>query len=104
MKYLLLYFIIFIFNLHERVLSQSSVEVYPSHWWIGMKWNKVQLMIHETNPDYILAVDKLIVKSSSPDLRIIKVNKVDNRRYIFLDVAISPKAKPQTVTLSFGGV
>lgn len=83
--------------------SQSSVRVYPSNWWVGMKWNKVQLMLHETDSMSILAVDKLLVRSSSPDLKIIKINKVENRRYLFIDVAIAPNAKPQTVTISLGG-
>jgi hypothetical protein len=82
----------------------QNVEVYPSNWWVGMKWNKVQLMLHETRPDFNLSVDKLVVRSSSPDLKIVKVNKVENKRYLFLDVAIAPNAKPQTVTISLGGV
>ena len=24
----------------------QNVEVYPSNWWVGMKWNKVQLMVY----------------------------------------------------------
>lgn len=82
----------------------QQVEVYPAHWWAGMKWNKLQLMLYEPRHDYMLAVDKLVVRSSSPDLKIIKVNKVENRRYLFLDVSIAPNAKPQTVTISFGGI
>jgi neopullulanase len=86
-----------------QAFAQSSIEVYPTHWWTGMKWNKVQLMIHEKNQEFIVAVDKLIVRSSSPDLQIIKINKVENRRYLFIDVAIAPNARPQTVTISLGG-
>lgn len=85
-------------------LSAQQLEVYPAHWWIGMKWNKLQLMIHEKDSSYILAVDKLVMRSSSPDLKIVKVNRVDNRRYLFVDIAIAPAAKPQTVTISFGGI
>ncbi|MEO6452868.1 MAG: alpha-amylase family glycosyl hydrolase [Ginsengibacter sp.] len=82
----------------------QAIKCYPTNWWVGMKWNKLQLVIHETNHNTILAVDKLVVNSSSSDLKIIKVNKVENKRYLFLDVAISPNARPQTVTISFGGV
>lgn len=84
--------------------SQNKIEVYPSNWWVGMKMNKVQLMLRETRPDFILAVDKLVVKSSSADLKIVKVNRVENRRYLFLDVLISSNAKPQTVIISLGGI
>ena len=24
----------------------QSVNIYPTHWWAGMKWNKLQLMVH----------------------------------------------------------
>jgi glycosidase len=106
-KFLISYFLLLasILTLPQISFSQqSSLEVYPSNWWVGMKWNKVQLMVHETNHDFILAVDKLVVNSSSPDLKIIKINKVENKRYLFIDVAISPNAKPQTVIISFGGI
>ncbi|HVG16220.1 MAG TPA: cyclomaltodextrinase N-terminal domain-containing protein, partial [Chitinophagaceae bacterium] len=90
--------------LFNFVSAQDNVEVYPSHWWVGMKNKKLQLMLHEPDATKILAVDKLVVKSSSPDLKIVKVNKIDNRRYLLLDVMLHPNAKAQTVTISFGGI
>ncbi len=80
------------------------MEVYPGNWWAGMKMNKVQLIIHEKDRTVILAVAKLVVQSSSPDIKIIKVNTVENKRYLFVDVEIAANAKPQTVTISFGGI
>jgi glycosidase len=81
-----------------------SQDVYPTHWWVGMKMNRIQLILHSNQPGINLYVDKLTVRSSSPDLKIIKINKVENRRYLILDVEINPKAKPQTVEISFGGI
>ncbi len=99
---------IFLIGFYLLVIAHYSfsqtVEVYPSNWWVGMKWNKLQLMLHETRPDFILAVDELVVKSSSADLKIIKINKVENRHYLFLDILISPNAKPQTVSISLEGI
>jgi neopullulanase len=86
------------------ILFSQDINVYPTHWWVGMKNSKLQLIIHEKDPGIILAVDKLVVRSSSPVLKITKVNRVENRRYLFLDCEVSPKAKPQTITISFGGV
>ena len=77
------------------IAYSQQINIYPTHWWVGMKNTKLQLIIHEKDPDLILAVDKLVVRSSSPDLKIIRVNKVENRRYLFLDVEVSPTAKPQ---------
>lgn len=86
------------------IILSAQVNVYPSNWWVGMKMNKIQIMLHETRPDIILAVDKLVVRSSSPDLKIVKVNRLENRRYLILDAEIAPTARPQTVTISFGDI
>ena len=86
------------------IAYSQQINIYPTHWWVGMKNTKLQLIIHEKDPDVILAIDKLVVRSSSPDLKIIRVNKVENRRYLFLDVEVSPTAKPQTVTISLGRI
>ncbi|MEP6675597.1 MAG: alpha-amylase family glycosyl hydrolase [Ferruginibacter sp.] len=94
------YFLLFTFYCS----AQSSLKVYPTNWWVGMKLNKIQLMIHEEDTSKIIAVDKLVINSSSADLKIIKVNRVENRRYIFVDVAIAANAKPQIIKISFGGV
>jgi neopullulanase len=84
--------------------AQKQLEVYPANWWTAMKMNKVQLMIHEKDSTIILDVAKLIVKSSSPDVKVLKVNEVENKRYLFVDIEIKPSAKPQTVIISFGGI
>ncbi|HMI78811.1 MAG TPA: cyclomaltodextrinase N-terminal domain-containing protein, partial [Ferruginibacter sp.] len=26
--------------------AQKTYQCYPTHWWTGMKWNKVQVMVH----------------------------------------------------------
>lgn len=97
-------FLYSLFIVHCSLLAQQELQVYPSHWWTGMKWNKVQLMVYEKDTTHIIAVDKLTAKSSSPDVKIIKVNKVENRRYLFIDIEIAANAKPQTVSISFGGI
>jgi len=75
--------------------------IYPSNWFVGMKDNKLQLMIHAANN---IGVDKLVFKSSSPDVKVIKVTRPDNRHYIFVDLEIAKTARPQKVKFSFGGI
>lgn len=75
--------------------------IYPSNWFVGMKDNKLQLMIHAAEN---IGVDKLVFNSSSPDVKVIKVTRPDNRHYIFVDLEIAKTAKPQKVKFSFGGV
>lgn len=84
------------------LFAQNKLEVYPTHWWTGMKWNKLQLMIYDSDRSETLALEKLTAKSSSTDLKILRINKVTNNRYLFLDISIAPSAKPQDVTISFG--
>lgn len=79
----------------------QDINVYPTNWWVGMKNNKLQLMIHAPVD---IGVDKLVVNSSSKDVKVIKVNRAENRHYIFVDLEIAPAAKPQTVKFSFGGI
>lgn len=96
--------LILIFLVLNYKLFAQDVSVYPTHWWVGMKTNKVQLILHSNNADKILAVDKLVFNSSSKDVKIIKVSKPENKRYLFVDIEISPSAKPQKLKFSFGGI
>jgi neopullulanase len=66
-----------------------------------MKNNKLQLMIHS---DKDIAVDKLAVNSSSKEVKVVKINRVENRHYIFVDLEIAKTAKPQKLKISFGGI
>ena len=79
---------IFILSYSLFFISYSlfSQDVYPTHWWVGMKMNRIQLILHSNKPDINLYADKLVVRSSSPDLKIKKINKVENRRYLIIDV------------------
>jgi neopullulanase len=81
--------------------AQPAQTIYPTNWWAGMKQNKLQLMIHS---DKDIAVDKLIFTSSSPDVKINKVNKAENKHYLFVDIEIVKSAKPQKLKFSFGGI
>lgn len=100
MKFSLIAFqLLFLFS--SNLFAQTDLTVYPTNWWVGMKNPRLQLMIHS---DHDIAVNKLVFKSSSKDVKIIKVNKTENRHYLFVDVEIAANAKPQTVKFSFGGI
>lgn len=79
----------------------AAQDIYPSHWWVGMKNPKLQLIIHS---DKNIAVDNLVFQSSSSAIKVIKVHKTENRHYLFVDLEISKTAKPQKVKFSFGGI
>ncbi|MFT3822643.1 MAG: alpha-amylase family glycosyl hydrolase [Chitinophagaceae bacterium] len=83
--------------------QQKDIEVYPTHWWTGMKSRSLQLLFHSTD-DKVLAVDKLVARSSSTAIVIKKINRFANRRYLAIDVEITANAKPGLYEISFGGV
>lgn len=91
--------VIFAFLLLQ--VSLHAQEVYPTHWWTGMKDNKLQLLIHSEKD---IAFDKMVFRSSSPDVKVLKVHRLTNRHYIIADLEIARNAKPQKLTFSFGGI
>jgi len=77
----------------------NAQQVYPTHWWTGMKTSKIQLLIRS---DKDIAGTNVNVTSSSPDLKVLRTFSVENKHYLFVDVQIAATAKPQTVKLKFG--
>lgn len=69
--------------------------VYPTHWWVGMKNPKLQLMVHGAGAgDYSYSIN-------NPFVQLIKVNKVENKNYVFLDLIVRPSAKPGLVKINW---
>jgi neopullulanase len=70
--------------------AQSPVvtRVDPPQWWVGMKTNTVQLMCYGKHLSGISA------KSAVRGIVVKKVHRIENSTYAFIDVEISPKAKP----------
>ncbi|AQG82381.1 glycoside hydrolase family 13 protein [Spirosoma montaniterrae] len=75
------------------VLAQpaSIQRVNPTHWWTGMKNPNLQLMIYGPN------AGSLTYTLSYPGVRLAKTHTVENPNYAFLDLVISPSAKPGTL-------
>ncbi len=74
--------------------AQNTYNLYPANWWVGMKYNKLQVMINGTD----------VGKHSGfainyPGVTLTKVNKFQSRNYVILDVSISPAAKPGTISI-----
>ncbi len=68
---------------------------YPTHWWAGMKWNKVQLLLHGTDAGF--SAEKMSI--SYPGITLVKKNTFENGRYVALDLSISSAARPGTVKI-----
>ncbi|MBF9220186.1 glycoside hydrolase family 13 protein [Hymenobacter ruricola] len=73
--------------------SVSIDRVNPTNWWVGMKNPNVQLLVHG------LGAGTLTYTVNYPGVKLLKTNAVENPNYAFLDLTISPTAKPGTVRL-----
>ena len=93
----------FLFLISYFAAAQTEYKCYPTNWWVGMKWNKVQVMVHADK-----IADKFpIIKMGTNGVKLatgvslIKINRVENPNYIFLDIIIEPTAKPGKFTFPF---
>ena len=83
------------------VFAQDNLRFYPTHWWVGMKNSKLQLLIRS---DENISSDKVSFQSSSSDVKVIRLHKPRNKHYLVVDLEIKTTAKPQQVKFSFGGI
>jgi len=86
-------------------VSYSQVEVYPQNWWVGMKWNKVQLMLHGDKIAEQVPMMKLPATGSvvTPGITLKQIHRVENPNYVFLDIEISNTAVPGKKVIQLGG-
>lgn len=76
-------------------IAQVTLDhVEPPNWWVGMKNNTVQLMVHGNN------VGRTDPSVDTKGVKIKKYKKAGSD-YLFLDLQISRDLKPCTVKLSF---
>ena len=89
-----------IFTFHLLIAQ----DLYPTHWWVGMKNPKLQLIIHQQG-----IAEKIPMYKLSPagmklaeGVTLKAVQRVENPNYVFLDLVIDKNAKPGARTFSFG--
>ncbi len=86
-KALLIFAILFFStNLYSQQIKINKIE--PPNWWIEMNWNKVQLMVYGENLKDIKA------SFNDDKIEIIKVHKIENPSYVFIDIEIPAEIKP----------
>jgi neopullulanase len=85
--------IVTIFFVTQSFAQQTTLS--PTNWWVGMKWNKVQILVYNHNKNFNAAD----VKINYPGVVLNKVNKLENEKYLALDVTIAPTAKAGNVPI-----
>ncbi len=97
-------FLIFNFFFSIVLFSQTeNIKCYPTNWWVNMKWNKLQIMVHGDR-----VADKFPMIKMGPDgvklaagVHLVKINRVENPNYVFLDLIIDAAAKPGKFSFPF---
>jgi glycosidase len=69
--------------------------VEPLHWWVGMKWSDLQVMVHGEK------IAELEPALSYPGVRIAGVERTDNPNFLFVNLKIGATTRPGDIKLQF---
>jgi glycosidase len=84
-----------ILSFHAGAADSGIERVEPPNWWVGMKSEKLQLMVHGKDiADYQPELHY-------PGVRIDAVTTVGNRNYLFIDLAIKSDAQAGKLDILF---
>jgi neopullulanase len=75
----------------------QNIQVYPPNWWTSMKYHQVQLLVKGADVKFNAST----VTVNYPGVTLDKVHKLDNGKYLALDLTISTDAKPGNLSLDF---
>ncbi|MGN7786058.1 alpha-amylase family glycosyl hydrolase [Niabella sp. 22666] len=86
-------------------VQAQSVAVYPTHWWTGMQWNQLQLMVRGDKVAATVPMVKMKPEGMqlAPGVHLKQIKRVANSNYIFFDLEIAGNAQPGWITLPFVG-
>ena len=83
-------------SLETTIVESNEIDkVEPPHWWIGLKNQKLQLLVKHPN------IGSSHVDISHQGVNLVKVNKADSPNYLFLDLELSKSAKPGKFNIVF---
>ena len=91
-------FVIFLLSIALQTHAVDMYGVYPSHWWVGMKNPKVQLIMHGKS---IGLFTNILI--TYPGVKVEKIHQTENKNYLFIDLLISPASKPGVMKIKLTG-
>lgn len=80
-------------NVNAQKYSIQHLE--PANWWVGMKYNQVQLLVHGES------IAELEPKLSYKGVKVVDVTRVNNPNYLFVTLNIARSAKPGQFDIEF---
>ena len=89
------YFLVVSFFLYAFSLQAQYAALYPTHWFTGMHWNKVQIILRGQDADFSKGKPSI----QYPGVQLVGVHHFVNGKYLALDIKIDPNAKPGSVQI-----
>ena len=77
------------------VAADRIERVEPSSWWVGMKDDRLQLLVHGDR------VADLAPRLTYPGVSITGVERVENPNYLFVNLRIAPETQPGSFRIDF---
>jgi neopullulanase len=76
-------------------INTHAVSVSPKNWWVGMQNTHLQIMLHKQN-----SAQQQWQLSPYSGVALTSINSTANPNYAFLNLTISPEAKPGTLVFT----
>ena len=96
MKSRCIFLIIAFLSLISYSFAQYA-KLYPTNWWVGMKWNKVQVLVYGAYDGF----NKETVHINYPGVKLLKTIALENGKYMALDIEVATNTKPGDVVIEF---
>lgn len=69
--------------------------VEPGHWWVGMRHNRIELLVHGPG------IGAAKARIDRPGVHVVGTQRSDNPNYLFVTVEIAADARPGAVPIDF---
>jgi len=91
----LILFSFLVFSTGINLFAQKLERIEPMFWFAGMHNPKLQLLVHGDN------IASSVVSITYPGVKLVKVNKVENPNYLFVDLELSASVKAGKFPINF---
>lgn len=91
----LLPLLLLLYSLTAFAQSMKIQHLEPANWWVGMKYNQIELLVHGEQ------ISEAVPVIDYPGVNILSVAKTDNPNYLFVTIQIADAAKPGKFPIAF---
>lgn len=97
-------FLCLVYSCFLFTCTQAQVTLYPTNWFTGMQDQNLQLMVKGNAVSNKVPMIKISANGMqlAEGMTLKKITRTENPNYIFLDIVISPAARPGTRTIQLG--